>query len=146
MNEQHALTFKDAFSLLCGVKLGSGEFRDVFECRLNPQLVVKVEIEPDHGWRTFNNVLEYEFWQYVADNKNVRKWLAPIKYRSPDMRLIVQERCERIPDHMLPKTLPSFLTDIKRSNFGLLNGRVVCVDYAFTISELNMKKRKANWK
>lgn len=45
--------FEDAFNLLCHNKLGSGIHRDVFECRVNDKLVVKVE--NDLPWRYFGH-------------------------------------------------------------------------------------------
>jgi hypothetical protein len=148
MNEferQRNLTFRDAFDLLCGTKLGGGEYRDVFECRIDPKLIVKVEIENSYGWRSFNNVHEVNFWEYFGNVKSVAKWLAPIIYKSPDKRLIMQPRVERIPNDKLPKTLPEFLTDLKRENFGMLDDRIVCVDYAFHIIGAKTKLKKVEW-
>ena len=136
-------TFQDAFNLLCGKKLGSGIHRDVFECRLRPDLVVKVEIE--EPLRYFANVMEHNFYMNYCNDKNIVKWLAPIRFVSPDQRILLQDKVERISDDQLPKKLPAFLTDIKRENFGILNGRVVCVDYVTTICNPSTRLRNVHW-
>lgn len=136
--------YQEAFNLLCRNKIGSGVHRDVFECRLDRTLVVKVET--DLPWRYFANVLEDKFWADHQHCKAIAKWLAPTVYMSPDGLILLQKRCEplRLTDK-LPSRLPSFLTDIKRENFGWLDGRIVCFDYALNIPSPSTKLRKANW-
>lgn len=136
--------FKDAFNLLCGEKLGSGIHRDVFECRLRDDLVVKVEQEQE--WRRFANVLEMEFWHKWQDYQPVSKWLAPCHYLSPDGRILLQQKvnvCNSF--DTLPTELPAFLTDLKPGNYGWLKGQFVCVDYAMTLDKPNTRIRKAHW-
>lgn len=145
MNEQRELTFKDAFNLLCGSLIGQGQFRQVFECTLNSDYVIKVEVENIDGWRSFHNVLEVEFWREHQYNDDIAPWLAPIHSWSPDMRVIAQRRVTRIPDEQLPKKMPKFLTDVKPGNYGMLDGRVVCCDYARTVSAIPLSKRKVEW-
>lgn len=133
----------DAFNLLCGDKLGEGIHRIVFECRLRPDLVVKVEkLEP---WRYFSNVHEMTMWNH-ADAK-AREWLAPCEYLSPDGRVLLQRKVNLLNSFDTPPNeLPSFLGDIKRANYGWFEGRFVCVDYGLvTLGKLNMKKRKVSW-
>lgn len=136
--------YMDAFNLLCGKKLGSGIHRDVFECKLRPDLVVKVETNTDY--REFANVREMRFW---CDNEHasaVSKWLAPCECLSPDGRILLQKRCEPVPNkYSLPTQLPVFLTDTKTNNFGILDGRLVCVDYAITINNPSTRLRKAEF-
>lgn len=138
-----AATFEDAFNLLCGKQLGEGIHRKVFECKLRPELVVKVE---NDDLRYFANVFEQKFWsdhQYCA---KVARWLAPCEYLSPDARLLLQRRVDPIRDaDALPDKLPSFLTDVKRDNFGLLDGRIVCFDYAMTIPTPSLRPKKVEW-
>lgn len=136
--------FEDAFNLLCHTKLGSGIHRDVFTCRIRDDLVVKVEIEKD--FREFANVDEMRFWCNNQYTPAIARWLAPCEYMSPDGRILLQRRVQPIRDtDKLPEKLPTFLTDIKRENFGWLNGKLVCIDYAFTIANLSTRLRKANW-
>lgn len=136
--------FQDAFNLLCGEKLGSGIHRDVFECRLRPDLVVKVEQERE--WRRFANVLEIEFWHRFQDYKPVADWLAPCEYLSPDGRILLQKKV-RVASELdeLPEKLPGFLTDIKPENYGWLEGRLVCLDYAIVLDNPKVRPRSVNW-
>ena len=137
--------FEDTFNLLCGDRLGVGIHRSVFECRLRPELVVKVEDE-NSPWRYFANAREMQFW---CDNQHfepVYRWLAPCEYMSPDGRVLLQKRADPIPiTYELPEKMPSFLTDFKRENFGLIDGKLVCLDYATTIPHINRRLKKAHW-
>ncbi len=138
--------FEDAFNLFCGSMLGHGIHRKVFECSVRDDLVVKVEDNDGGAYRRFANVLEIEFWHQFQDYDKVAKWLAPCHILSPDGRILLQKRVEPIPrDYQLPSKIPTFLTDLKRSNFGLYEGRLVCVDYANTIANPNTTLKNANW-
>ena len=141
---ENAEIYKDAYDLLCGPLLGEGIHRRVFACRIDPKLVVKVEL--NHEWRYFSNVHEMTFWDDHEHRKAVSKWLAPCKYLSPDGRILLQHRVEPLTRSLLPDRLPAFLTDLKPENFGWLNGRVVCVDYVFTIPNPSLRLRKTDWK
>lgn len=136
--------YEDAFNLLCGDKIGEGIHRNVFACRLRPELVVKVECSGD--WRYFANVHEMKFWSDHQHRETVAKWLAPCEYLSPDGRVLLQRRVDPIRDaDTLPDKLPSFLTDVKRDNFGLLDGKIVCFDYAMTIPTPSLRPKKVEW-
>jgi len=135
--------YNNCFNLLCGDKLGSGIHRDVYECLLRPELVVKVEYEVNY--RYFANVMEMKFWDDHQHYKKVADWLAPCEYMSPDGRILLQRKCKPLDDwSQFPDSFPSFLTDIKLSNFGLLDGRVVCMDYAMTIPNPSVKMKKVD--
>lgn len=138
-------TFEDAFELLCGNKIGTGCYRDVYECRLDRSLVVKVEIR--ETWRTFTNVLEFKFWDYNRDYKGVSQWLAPCELLSPDGRVLLQKRVDILKetDPNIPERIPAFLTDRKYSNFGWYEGRLVCCDYASTIVSPSTRLGKADF-
>jgi hypothetical protein len=44
--------------------------------------------------------------------------------------------------------MPAFFTDLKRENFGLLLGRLVCHDYGVNLlmeNGMTKRMRKANW-
>jgi len=124
--------FKDTFNMFCGDKIGSGIHRDVFECKLRPEFVVKVE--HNEIYRSFANVKEMQFWCDWRYYQPVAKWLAPCEFLSPDGFVLLQKRCEPLPRNFeFPSKMPKFLTDIKPENFGLLDGNLVCLDYALTI-------------
>lgn len=141
MNER---TFEDAFNLLCGDKIGSVIHREVFRCKLRPDLVVKVEI--DEAYRSFANVREQKFWDDWCFVEKVTRWLAPCEYLSPDGRILLQRRTSPVPDdYALPDKVPGFLTDLKRENFGILDGKLVCVDYAAVVVDASARLKRAVW-
>lgn len=135
-------TYYDAFNLLCGEKLGEGLHRTVFECKLRPELVVKVE---NSDLRYFANVMEQKFWDDHKDYLAVAKWLAPCEYLSPDGRILLQRRAIPVSEKDLPRSIPAFITDTKVGNFGRIGKSIVCVDYALTIPNPSTRMRKANW-
>lgn len=137
-------THEDAFNLLCGRLIGEGIHRKVFRCRIRDDLVVKVEC--DENWRYFGNVHEMKFWNDHEHQPHIVKWLAPCEYLSPDGRIMLQKRTIPLRDgDEIPDKLPSFLTDIKRENFGLIDGKIVCHDYAMTIPAPSMRLKKVEW-
>ena len=136
-------TFEDAFNLLCGDLIGRGIHREVFECRIRPDLVVKVEKDAD---RRFANVLEMHIWSDFHLYEPVAKWLAPCDYLSYDGRILLQRRVRPLhTNDKLPDKLPAFLSDIKRANFGTLDNRLVCVDYALAITRFVTRERAVKW-
>lgn len=135
--------FEDSFNLLCGKLLGEGMHRKVFECKIRKDLVVKVEVD---AMRSFANVFEQQFWDSYSEVKEIKKWLAPCEFLSPDARVLLQAKCDKIPSNFkMPSEIPEFLTDLKLDNFGILDGRLVCVDYAITISNPSTKLKEASW-
>lgn len=137
--------YEDAYNLLCGKLIGEGIHRKVFECRLRKDLVVKVEYETE--WRPFANVSEMRFWNDHEHCKAIATWLAPCEYLSPDGRVLLQKKVQPLSDaSVLPKNIPSFMGDLKLSNFGTLDGQIVCVDYAMTIPNPSLRLKKANWR
>lgn len=136
--------YEDAFNLLCGEKLGSGIHRDVFECRIDPKLVVKVET--DGPWRYFANPLEMKFWNDHQHYAKVAQWLAPCVWLSPNGLILLQRRADPVrSSDELPSHLPSFLTDVKRDNFGYIDGKLVCLDYAMNIPNPSLRLKKCEW-
>lgn len=140
-------TFKDAFNLLCGAKLGEGISRTVFEHRLDKRYVVKVEDNPMKVWA---NIKEWMFWQEYGHRDDISKWLAPCLDISENGRVLIQQRALLIQDKSeVPDTLPRFLTDVKYDNFGWIveEGcrRLVCVDYAMVYVHPSSKLQTVFW-
>jgi hypothetical protein len=136
-------TFEDAFDLLCGDLLGRGVHRKVFACKLLPALVVKVEYDE---LRYFANFREQAFWDEHQDYPRVAEWLAPCEFLSPDGRVLLQRRVDPLPaGYAMPEQLPHFLPDHKRENYGLLDGRFVCVDYSMVVTSPSLRPRKVTW-
>lgn len=103
--------------------IGQGASRWVFE--FNKDLVLKIEKGDWHA-----NAIEWDTWVAVKYTK-WEKWFAPIEYISPNGRLLFQRRCNKV--YTQPKVLPNFLHDVKLSNLGELDGRIVVIDYAHNL-------------
>lgn len=100
--------------------IGQGSSRWVFE--FNDKLVLKIEKGDWHA-----NAIEWDTWTAVKYSK-WEKWFAPIEWISPNGRLMMQRKCGKVYEQ--PKKLPNFFHDIKLSNLGELNGRIVAIDYS----------------
>ena len=130
---------RDLRSLCLGDKLGNGISRNVYVWLPNPKYVVKVE---DRGGY-FQNTGEWELWGRASGK--LKKWLAPCKSISGCGIFLIQKRTYPTHEKLLPKKVPSILTDLKEENFGHLeNGRLVCHDYGF-LKEQKFKMKKAEW-
>ena len=135
--------YKDSFNMLCGKMIGSGIDRDVFACKIRDDLVVKVE---KADYRNFSNVTEMAFWCEHRHIKAIGRWLAPCEFLSPDGRVMLQRKASPVASMSdLPKNVPSFLADLKIDNFGIIGGKIVCVDYAIYIANPSVKLKKADW-
>lgn len=108
---------------MIGEKLGAGCHRDVHVFLPDTTKVIKI----DRSGNYFANVSEWSLWSEVCETK-AAKWFAPIFGISRGGLFLVQARTT--PCDKLPKKLPSFFADIKRANFGRLDGRLVAHDYA----------------
>lgn len=114
----------DFARLFCGDRLGEGIGREVYALATDPSKVVKVE----RGEGSFQNVIEWETWGDLKGTRHA-KHLAPCHWISPCGIVLIQTRVQPLtPEHEKAR-LPSFLCDFKRTNYGVLNGRVVCCDY-----------------
>lgn len=132
---------REALSMMLGEKLGAGCSREVYVNRLNPVQVVKVQLSLG-----FQNVQEWLIWKEVEDKPELAKWFAPCDHISPDGNLLIQRRTEH-PKIAYPEQVPRFFTDLKLTNWGELDGRIVCHDYALLARYYSMTKhmRKADW-
>jgi hypothetical protein len=138
----------ELFSLVCGKVLGEGVNRTVYEHALDPHLVIKLE----HGAGNFSNVTEWQVWQAVEHTEHAR-WFAPCVGISPHGGVLVMRRTTPAARH--PEHIPSFFTDTKLRNYGVLTprdgekpGQFVCHDYGLHLMlEKGMTGRlvKAKW-
>lgn len=113
----------DLAAFMIGEKLGEGEHRDVHVFLPDTTKVIKI----DKSGTYFANVSEWTLWGEVHGTK-LQRWFAPVFGISSSGLFLVQARTQ--PVGKLPKRLPAFFADIKRSNFGYLDGRLVAHDYA----------------
>lgn len=134
---------RDFFGLICGDRLGYGHGREVFAVKFDPNLVVKFE-ERD---RSFQNVLEWQFWLANENRKEVRKWIAPCVQISSCGTSLIQARTTPIKDlALLPKRIPWWAADTKVENWGMYEGRPVMHDYAYTNAlDVTSKLEPAVW-
>lgn len=132
---------RDLLRLVCGHELGEGIARTVYSCKMRSDLVIKIETRG----QSFQNVMEWELWGEIEHHKMLARWFAPCEFMSPCGTVLAMRRTEPVPMARLPKSMPEMLTDLKPSNYGLLDGRVVCHDYGFINKELNTKLRTVEW-
>lgn len=118
---------RDTFDLLVGERLGRGVGREVFACALSPELVLKFEVKG----KSFQNALEWEVWQTFQYAPKLAKWLAPCVAISACGSVLVQKRTYPLRESALPRSVPSWLSDLKPDNWGELDGLPVCHDYGY---------------
>jgi hypothetical protein len=121
--------FEDAFNLLCDRQVGNGMSRKVFTSVLLPECVIKVE---DDAHR-FQNVVEWETWNRIKYTPASR-WFAECKWISPNGIVLIMERTLPPRAEDFPKRMPVFLSDFKRTNYGMAKSKgkkqwLVCHDY-----------------
>lgn len=139
-------TGKELAKLIAGDLLGYGMSRKTYEYELDESLVIKIETS---GGK-FQNVLEWEFWKDIKESKYA-KWFAPCVEISPSGLFLIQKRTTPIPKEDYPKMIPSFFSDTKYSNFGVIiekgKKRFVCHDYGnlCTNTKFNDKMVKAHF-
>jgi len=131
---------REALSMMLGDKVGAGCSREVYVNDLNPLQVVKIQMTIG-----FHNVQEWCIWKEV-ESTEFAKWFAPCDHISPDGNILIQRRTEQ-PKIAYPEQVPRFFTDLKLTNWGELDGRIVCHDYALLARYYSMTKhmRKADW-
>lgn len=146
--ELDSLTAMDLRYALIGQKIGSGCTRNVYECRFDDSLVVKIEREG-----SFDNVIEWKVWQEVRHD-DAKVWLAPCVGISPAGRVLIMKRTQKVMlaelKLFLPK-VPRFFHDVHENNWGKLGTAYVCHDYAF--NDVNdeytaprlWRSKKAHW-
>ena len=136
---------RDLTNMICDEELGRGIGRVVYACSLDPSIVIKIE----QGGGSFQNVLEWETWQQLAHTR-VARWLAPCVNISPCGIVLLMKRVTPLPHDLKNGTrIPEFLTDRKRSNYGMIDGRVVCCDYGSNLAinhgALASKQTRTEW-
>jgi len=132
---------RDIFWMMCGTHLGGGMSRNVYECEIMKNCVIKVE---ETAYK-FQNVIEWETWQQVKET-DFAKWFAPCEYISPNGSILIMQRTKNALEY--PDKLPAFLTDTKKNNYGMLGKDFVCHDYGTNLvisAGLTKRFRRVNW-
>lgn len=134
---------QDLLGMVVGRYDGYGTYRAIFDHATDASLIVKVENQS----QSFSNVNEWNVWQAVKETKLAR-WFAPCVDISPRGIVLIARRCKPIPREMLPDKVPAFFTDLKVENWGLYEGRPVCLDYGCHLMlerGMTTKLRAARW-
>lgn len=134
---------RDVAGMVLGDYRGTGTYRCIFDHASDPELIVKVE----NGHQCFCNVREWDVWERVKETA-LAKWFAPVVAISSSGVVLVMKRCAEVPVQLLPEHVPAFFTDLKAENWGLYEGRPVCLDYGnHLLIEYGMTKRmrRARW-
>ncbi|MBC7605068.1 MAG: hypothetical protein H7255_20720 [Ramlibacter sp.] len=140
---ENAFVHRDTFKLMCDQRIGYGMSREVYSSKVLPECVVKVE----DGAGMFQNVVEWETWQRVKDTPASR-WFAQCKWISPNGSVLVMERTKPGSMRDFPETMPVFLCDFKRSNYGMVGEFLVCHDYGTNLlfeHGMTKRTRKVEW-
>lgn len=141
LNDEHLCM--EFATFICGDKIGSGCFRDVYEYNLDPKCVVKIQ----RDLSSFNNIMEWEIWCNVLSTE-YKKHFAPCVLLSCNGRILIQRKTNPITDEKpAPNNIPHFFTDIKNENFGWIGKDFVAHDYDYSMMKfisggLNNKTRK----
>ncbi|MCW2317112.1 hypothetical protein M2322_002666 [Rhodoblastus acidophilus] len=98
----------------------------MFVYRPAQSLVVKLQYGDDDR-PDFQNIAEWSLWSSAT--KGLRKWLAPCHFISSNGMVLLQERCEPCPEHLIPLRVPKVLDDLHVGNWGIFEGRPVARDY-----------------
>jgi hypothetical protein len=146
LNYNNSVLNRDMWDLMCSDMIGQGCSRKVFLSKLDSSLVIKVE----EAGRSFNNIREWELWEDVRHDKNAARWLAPCVNISLCGTILIQKRTEPAHKRRFPKVLPRWIaTDLKYQNWGLLDGKIVCHDYASHLAQrygtMSKSTVKAHW-
>ena len=124
--------------------IGSGSYRDVFA--IDDDKVIKIaKIDRDgsriEGIRA--NIAEFELWSDVMEGsyyEKIRQWLAPIHEMTDDGVAIIQSRTKQVNNSDFPAKIPRWVTDVKASNCGMLNGKFVFHDYQWNLGINDMTR------
>jgi len=139
----NAVVLRDTFGLVCSDLISKGSAREVYTFGFDKNLIVKVET----GAQSFQNIIEWETWSRVKFI-SLARWFAPCVHISACGTVLVMARTTQPAARQYPAKLPIFLTDTKRSNYGLYKGRFVCHDYGHNLlMEYGMTKkmRRSEW-
>lgn len=121
------------YRLLCGKMIGHGCSREVYECKIDSNYVVKRQyVNPPS-----ENIIEFEIWESYKYAGWHSQWLAECLFISKTGRILIQQKVEFKPKKKdYPKQVPYFFTDLTIYNFGFVNGQLKCCDYAASLSRM----------
>ena len=135
--DTHNFNISDKFQDIApfGKIVGYGAERVVFAAASDPKhFVVKVCI----GDTDAINIQEYSNYRHLR--WNFSKWVAPCLLLEHEGRqLLIMDRTYPTEPCNYPQHIPQLFLDIKKHNWGMLRGSVVCHDY-------HKVKKTTSWK
>lgn len=135
----------DFITSLCGNHIGTGCFRSVFDYNLDNKYVIKIEPQ-----NTSCNLVEYMIWDEVkglCGNLDwVKNWFAPVKWISPNGRILIMKKTKDYSTKKIPDKVPAFLWDVKPDNFGWIGNKFVCHDYGQFYNMIHYPTKMQKWK
>jgi len=138
------VTRQKAIDKWCGKKIASGANRDVYECLLNPNWVVKIQIS-----NNFDNLIEWKIWDAVYRAEWWAKWFAACLTITESGMILIQQKVDFPLTKVYPKRVPRFFTDLKYKNYGFIDGQLKCVDYSnvlcMLVGLMDKRMRNAKW-
>lgn len=136
---------KDLLDLCTDKAISQGSTRSVYKSALAADEVLKFETSA----RRFQNILEWETWQIVQYFPKHKRWFVPCVSISDCGTILIQKYARDLEESELLAELPVYFADIKRENFGMFNGQVVCRDYGNTFlidrGFNTTRMKKADW-
>lgn len=113
------IVFGDRVKMRVGDIIGQGRTRTVYALLDKPEWCLKVGNE---------EALHSEFRnQGVIEKAGLGRWIAPCEWR--DGHFMMRRTSPASRDNY-PASLPAIFVDLKYENWGMLDGRLICHDYA----------------
>lgn len=134
-------------SFCMGALLGESN-RKVYAWLPDPTLVLKVEHHGNTSITGFQNVNEWRVWQHVEHVTAINMCFAPCVFISKCGQYLLQKRTFPMSKAQAPLWVPKFMTDVKMSNFGLLDDKPVAHDYGLHLmleEGMDLVLKPARW-
>lgn len=125
-----------------GKFINSGVSRNVYEFKLSKRYVLKIEKNRPY----YDNVMEFKIWTEARYYSDIHKFLAPTVWISKSCKIILQRKIKISPiGKNYPLKMPNIFTDLKYTNYGFINKRIVCCDYSRCLLFNGMRSRNVKW-
>lgn len=136
------LILKEISNILIDKPIDSGAYRNVYEVDSlfgGDQYVLKIE-----NGNGFQNIMEWNLWNELNYDKELSKWFAPCLKISEHGKVLIQRKTSPLTEKDIAKfdKIPEYLTDTKKSNYGMIGRQLVCHDYGLINISMIMSKAK----
>jgi len=134
---------EELLDLITNKKIGVGAYRTVYSLNDCDDYIIKVA-NGDDGEK--ENLRELLLWIEIKDcYPKLKKYFAPCLSCSDTGKYLLQKKVIFPDFKKYPKQLPSFFSDTKYQNFGLLNGKLVCIDFGCFNIRGSEKLKTVKW-